>query len=123
MIYKNKNYSRGSIKNINPENGDTFEGCNFAQTKPHTKIFEGVTGLIFIKCNGRNCDPDKGSVIIKGVWTHKTLCSHRHIKLLELGEITKCKTECEHVQTDPDEIIIDGVSLGKNYVYKDLVVE
>ena len=122
MVYTNKNFCRGNISNVSPDNGDEFVRCNLAQITPHTEIFAGITGLKFTKCNLVNCDIPVDAVKDGCLHFYKTFCSHINPSLLATGEIEECVPECEHMIPDPDELTIDGFSLGKNYQYVDKVV-
>lgn len=102
-------------------NGDTLELCNFTQAAPHTKIFEGVTGLTFKGCNLTNCDipPDATRIDCNG--GHLEYCSHLHEKWIAKG-ISECALECSHL-VNIDIIEVDGVEVDRVYYYEDKVVE
>ncbi len=106
MIYKNKNFCRGKINNYEINSGDEFIDCNFSRSVPHTKIFEGLTGLTFTSCNLVNCDIPADATKDKCLHVHKSMCSHLNPKRLASGEITECAEDCEHV-VDSDELFPD----------------
>lgn len=90
-------------------NGDTFEYYNFMQAQPHTKIFEGVTGLTFRKCNLVNCDVPVDAIIEDCLHIHKNMCSHNHPRWVNKG-LPECIENCSHV-TEIDVITIDGMEV------------
>lgn len=103
------------------ENGQRFERCNFARLQPHTKIFEGITGLRFFECNLTNCDlpPD---AVIEGTDCHGHIeyCGHVHPKWIEKG-VPDCAENCAHV-TSTDVIKVGGVTVETVYHHSDKVV-
>lgn len=100
------------------ENGHTFTGDNFIRKEPHTPVFVGKTGLIFINCNLTNCSLP-GDAITEGSHPkQRSFCSHVH----QRWGLTECIENCEHV-IDTDDVYIDGVLLEKTYHYADKVVE
>lgn len=119
-IIKNKNFSKGflsKLSGMNIQNNDTFLGCNFSQTVPHTKVLDGFTGLTFQKCNLINCDVPIDSIIDD--------CSHykRYVEYCTNLHPTKvngvpCSENCSHV-TETDNIIIDSVPIATIYKYED----
>ena len=69
MLWELKNWlifdrSQEAVDKVNLEisqvkNGDEFIACNIMREKPYTKMFDGLTGLKFARCNLVNCDlPD-----------------------------------------------------------------
>ena len=114
------NYSFG----INPlpeiENGHTFTGDNFLQRQPHTKIFEGKTGLRFINCNLTNCDIPADSECIGCGPKHTSFCTNLNPYLIEIG-FAPCAENCAHV-TNTDSVTVDGVLVDTIYTYQNLVV-
>ncbi len=62
MLYKGNNFS-GELPACQDE--DVFADCNLAQVDPHTPIFTGVRGLVFVRCNLVNCDLPAGTDIIE----------------------------------------------------------
>ena len=116
---KNKNFSKSHLSKANPSNGDTFLNCNFAQVKPHTVIFKGVTGLRFESCNLLNCDIPPDAAKDDCLHLHKLYCSN--IPGHKLG-IDECLEDCIH-KIDSDEIRIDGQLIDKVNHYEDKIVE
>jgi len=111
------NYSFTSNKPLpEVENGHTFEMCNFTQLEPHTKIFEGITGLTFIKCNLTNCDVPEDAELIGSQNIHFEWCSNAHPWLAERGFVN-CEENCSHV-IDSDTVTIDGITVDTIYHYK-----
>ena len=102
----------------NIKNGHLFRGDNFIQQYPHTKIFEGKTGLKFINCNLTNCSLPEDAITEGSHPKRRSFCSHIHTK----WGLPECSKNCEHV-IDIDEIIIDGVVIDTVYHYADKVVE
>lgn len=102
------------------ENGHVFEMCNFTQLLPHTKIFEGVTGLVFRKCNLVNCDVPVDAVIDDCLRSQIGFCSNVIPKLVDYG-LTQCPEVCDHV-VDSDSVTIDGVLVDTIYYYENKVV-
>lgn len=98
------------------ESGDIVENINMMQLKPHTIMYEGITGLTFINCNITNCQMPEDATIKGSNW-HKSFCSHLH----QSWELPKCKPECEHV-IEKFPSVIDGVHYGQTCKYKDKVV-
>ena len=47
-LHRYQNYSRSDPA---AEIGDMFEDCNLAQAEPGTKLFVGLRGLAFRRCN------------------------------------------------------------------------
>lgn len=119
-------FTRGlGLPNI-PQGG-VFEGYNFTQAKPHTKIFVGRTGLTFKGCNLVNCDVPIGSVIIDCLHIHKEFCSNKHPKWVAKG-INKCVDNCSHYVesiTDKEYDKKTGVLLKEDVVkvYEDKLVK
>ena len=100
-----------------PENESVFRDCNFAQMAPHTKIFEGRTGLVFKNCNLMNCDIPPDSVVEGGLRCHVSYCSHQHPRWVEKG-LLECETLCKHL-IDSDTITVDGLLIDTVYYYAD----
>lgn len=122
MIYRKKNYSRSHIDDVSPLSGDVFVGCNLSQSNPHTKIFDGISGITFESCNLVNCDLPDNSIVNKCLNIHKSMCSHIHQNRVESGEIDPCNVDnCEHV-VDTDYVVIDGSTISI-YHYDDKVVD
>lgn len=103
------------------ENGTTIEGWNLCQKLPHTKIFEGVTGLTFRNCNLINCDVPPDAVIEFCNRTQMEYCGHANPKLVERGILEACPTVCGHV-TATDRVSIDGVLIETIYRYENKAV-
>lgn len=78
------------------QNGHTFELCNFTQRQPHTKIFEGITGLTFKKCNLTNCDLPPDAIVIDSPNRHRSFCTNLRPELINKG-ILACIKNCSHV--------------------------
>ena len=100
-------------------NGHVFEGCNLTQKDPHTKIYEGVTGLIFRKCNLMNCDVPADATIEDCLQIHKSFCSNLHPEWIDKGLVV-CPENCSHV-VDTDTITIDGLVVDTVYHYEDTI--
>lgn len=115
------NYCFGRLPLPDVENGHTFTGDNFTQLLAHTKIFEGKTGLTFIKCNLTNCDPPADSVCIGADLKHCEFCANVHPEWVEKYGLTPCAMNCSHV-TATDSITIDGVVVEDVYYYSDKAV-
>lgn len=110
------NYSFDRFSNCpTPDNGHHFQKYNFSQPLPHTEIFAGVTDLKFTKCNLTNCDVPVDAIIEDCLTVHKSFCSHLMPKIANWK--TACINDCEH-KYDEDEVIIDGVTLGKTHYHK-----
>ena len=97
--------------------GDTFNGCNLMQIRPHTAICTGVTGLQFVNCNLMNCDIPADAIVEGGLRLHKSFCSHLHPD----WPLDACAEVCSHV-VDTDEIWVGGVRIETVYHYEDTVV-
>lgn len=69
---KHSNFSFADLKNA-VANGTIFEEVNFSQELSHTPIFQGGTGLKFVRCNLKNCDVPPGSQIIDCQQSHEDL--------------------------------------------------
>ncbi len=122
MVYT-ENFCRGRLSSFTPKNGDEFIGCNLSQIIPHTKVFEGITELVFTRCNVMNCDfPADATLINCYLIMHKDLCSHNYPKRVEREQMVACPVDCKHVDGEPDIITIDGVLVDTFYYYKDLEV-
>lgn len=118
MKYEKLNFAKSKLLrfyNLNPQPGDEFETCNFAQPVEHTKIPDKYTGLTFRSCNMRNIDPPKDAVLIDSPNSHWSRCSHVHPN----WDIPQCSENCKHV-IDTDEIWLDGALIEKIYHYADL---
>lgn len=102
-------------------NGSVIEGHNLTQGVPHTKIYEGKTGLTFRNCNLVNCDVPAGSVVESCNKSQVSFCAHLHDSWLEKGYIPSEVTLCSHLVTT-DVITIDGVAVDTNYTYEDKAV-
>lgn len=112
------NYSFKTTGLPEPVNG-VVEGHNFTQGAPHTAIYTGYSGLTFRKCNLCNCDVPSGSAIEDCLGpVHTSFCSNLHPKMLAIGVIQECSTNCSHV-TSTDTVTIDGVTVDTNYNYAD----
>ena len=98
-----------------------IEGHNFTQGAPHTKIYEGQTGLTFRNCNLLNCDVPSGSVVESCLSCHVSFCSHLHPEWFWRGYISECAENCSHV-TAYDTVTIDSQSIHTNYSYEDKAV-
>lgn len=93
----------------------TFEYFNFTQKLPHTKIFEGITGLIFKNCNLLNCDIPADAITESCLRIHVEYCANLH------PEFEAEEENCPHV-IDIDEIYDEGVLVETIYHYKDKVI-
>lgn len=103
-------------------NGQVFEQCNFTRKVPHTKIFEGVTGLVFRSCNLTNCDiPADATVEIVKHPGHIEYCGNVNPKLVERGILETCALNCSHV-VGTDLIQVGGVTVETVYHYSNKVV-
>lgn len=111
------NYSFKTTGLPEPVNG-VVEGHNFTQGNPHTKIYEGYTGLTFRNCNLANCDVPADATVISCNRGHISFCSHLHPKWTEKGILTQCVENCSHV-IHVDNVTIDGVVVDTNYSYAD----
>ena len=96
-----------------PEN-KVFQDINFVQAKPHTKIYEGVKGLTFRKCNLNNCDIPEDAKEENCGHVHISYCANLHP---DWG-LDACAVECEHM-TDKSEVVVDGVDVFTEYHYED----
>lgn len=111
------NYSFKTTNLPEPIDG-VIERHNFTQGTPHTKIYEGYSGLTFRMCNLLNCDVPAGSIIEDCLRLHVSYCSHLYPEWLAEGYISECAENCEHV-THIDNVTIDGVVVDQNYSYED----
>lgn len=111
------NYSFKTAGFPEPING-VVEGHNFLQGVPHTKIYDGYSGLIFRNCNLTNCDVPADSVLEHCLRVQVSFCSHLHEAWLKRGFISECSENCSHV-VGFDEILIDGKNIVSNYSYED----
>ena len=114
------NYSFPSNKSLpNAEGGQVFEMYNFTQAKPHTKVFEGVTGLVFKNCNLLNCDLPDDAKVEDCLHIHKEFCANLHP---EWSAYLDAEPEdCSHV-VDKDEVTVDGQVVDTIYYYEDKIV-
>jgi hypothetical protein len=103
------------------ENGATIEGHNLLRGAPHTKIYEGMTGLTFRNCNLTNCDLPADATVENCLNCHVSFCSHLHESWSERGFIGQCSQDCEHL-SQIDTVSIDGVAVDQTYHYADKVV-
>jgi len=110
------NYSFQQPPDI-PDNS-IIDGGNYTQSVPHTKIYEGITGLIFRNCNLVNCDVPPDAIVENCNTKQVGFCSHLHPKMLEHGYISKCSISCQHL-TGTDTVTIDGTQVDVNYIYSD----
>ena len=101
-----------------PDEKGVVEGHNFTQGTPHTKIYEGYTGLTFRNCNLCNCDVPEGSVVEYCCTGYVSFCSHQHPEWFSRGFIPECTSNCTH-RTVVDTITIDSVVVDTNYTYED----
>lgn len=97
------------------------EGHNLLRGQPHTKIYEGIRGLTFRKCNLTNCDVPPDAVVDDCLVGHVSFCSHLHDRWLDKNHIAQCGDDCEHL-TETDEIVIDGQVVDSVKHYADRVV-
>ena len=102
--------------------GSVIEGFNLVQGIPHTKIYEGKTGLTFRNCNLTNCDVPIDSVVESCLRVQVSFCSHNFPSWLENGYIPECVRDCIH-KTIVDTVTVDGVVVDTNYTYEDKAVE
>lgn len=100
-------------------NGHTFERYNFHRLTPHTKIYEGYTGLTFRQCNLVNCDVPADSVLENCNNVQIEFCSNLHPDWTDYG-LTTCSQNCSHV-TGTDVIQVNGVTVSTVYHYADEV--
>jgi hypothetical protein len=103
-----------------PVNG-VVEGHNLLQGNPHTKIYEGVSGLTFKKCNLTNCDIPPDAIKDDCCHGHVSFCSHLNLRWLVKGFIDQCPENCVHV-VSTDSITIDGIVVDTIYHYEHLGV-
>jgi len=116
------NYSFPTGKKLpKVDNGHFFDGCNFHQLTPHTKIFEGVTGLTFRHCNLINCDLPADAKLVGSNNCQVEHCSNLHPRWTEFG-LPICPANCTHV-VDIDQIQDGGVTVQTVYHYSDRNVE
>ncbi len=99
------------------ENGTVFNGVNFTRLLPHTKIFEGKTGLKFINCNLTNCDPPTDSTYEGCQPKHCEFCSNMFPEWVSRFGLAQCAQNCTHV-TSTDTITIDSVAVDTVYYYE-----
>ena len=99
------------------ENGHEFVNVNFTRAVPNTKIFEGVTGLVFNNCNLMNCDVPEDAEIISGLHCHVSFCSYVHPSWVDKG-VPECGVSCQHL-VDTHTITIDGVVVDETPEYQD----
>ena len=110
-----------SFKQPELDNGDVIENVNFSQIQPHTMIGEGVTGLVFRKCNLVNCDVPEGAVVEQCNTCQKSFCSHLHSEWVFEQD---CERVCEHVVKHVPELVVEGVVVAEDVVeYEDKVVK
>lgn len=113
-IIVGKNYSWTTDKVFNPQPGDIFVGCNFAQKYPFTEI-TAVTGLTFKVCNLLNCIVAEDSEIIN--------CNIKQISRCgNLDDDYTCEVNCSHVVSF-DELEIDGEVVVTVYQYANTRVD
>jgi len=111
------NYSF-NIKGLpEPVNG-LVEGHNLLRGVPHTKIFEGISGLTFRNCNLTNCDVPADSIIEHCLHIQVSFCSHVQQTWADRGFIPRCTDACSH-RTVVDTITIDGTVVDVNHTYED----
>jgi hypothetical protein len=103
------------------DNGSTIEGWNLCQKLPHTKIFEGVTGLTFRGCNLINCDVPPDATVIDCNRGQMEWCGNANPKLVERGILAACPEVCSHVN-GTDRVSIDGVLVETLYQYENKAV-
>ncbi len=113
-LYQKKNYSKSRLANISPKPGDVFEGCNFCQNVPQTKLFPGVTGLTFRNCNMQNCAPPPGAILEKSVVTQVSRCAHLHP-----SRGLTCAVDCVHL-VSTDTVTIDGTVVVTKRHYQNI---
>lgn len=102
------------------ENGQVFERLNFTRKSPHTKIFEGITGLTFRGCNLTNCDVPADAKVIDCLRSHIDFCTNVHPDWVEKG-IAACIVNCSHVIGN-DVIQVAGTTVETVYHYADKAV-
>lgn len=51
--------------------GDVLVECNCSQVQPHTPFGGKACGLLFVRCNLRNCDLPDGAVVEGGLHIHR----------------------------------------------------
>ncbi len=112
------NYAFGEKPLPTVQNGHRFVRDNFTQVQPHTKIFEGITGLTFEGCALLNCDVPSDATLIDCSNGHASFCSHQHPKWLEKGAISQCAVDCIH-RTSIDTITIDSMVVDTINYYTD----
>ena len=103
------------------EPGHVFEGDNFTRLNANTKIFVGITGLVFRRCNLTNCIVPADATIEECLVVQKEFCSNLHPTWVAKG-LTECSGEhCSHV-VDTSVITIDGVVVDTTYEYEDTIL-
>lgn len=102
------------------QSGQTFEMCNFTRLAPHTKIFNGVSGLTFRNCNLINCDVPADATVIDCNRGQVEYCGNVHKKWIEKG-VANCAENCTHV-TGTDIIQVGGVTAATVYYHADKAV-
>lgn len=115
------NYAFGRKPLPDVKNGHVFIRDNFTQMFPHTKLFEGKTGLRFINCKMVNCDLPPDAVCEDCRPYHMDWCANVHPNWIDRG-LPECTLACRHA-VGYDEVIVDGVSLGRLYQYEDTAVQ
>jgi hypothetical protein len=99
------------------KDGTAFEGCNFFQCVPGTKILEGVSGLVFRDCNLINCSVPKDAIVDGCNVSQVSFCSHLHPEYVQAG-LPECQENCAHV-VSVEEIQLQGTVLYSIYQRED----
>lgn len=116
------NYSILKKLPVGVKDGHAFNGDNFTQLFPHTKILEGVKGLRFIDCNLVNCDIPEDAETIGCLRAQIDFCTNLHPEYRALNP-NPCYQECEHV-IGKISVKVDGRSVIQDqFTYKDKVVD
>jgi len=108
-------YKKGVLPSVS--NGAVLDRYNLEQLNPHTKIFEGVTGLVFRNCRLINCDLPADAVKESCTNYHVERCYHLHPD----DGLTPEVDNCPHV-VEVDTITIDGQVVDTVYHRQDKVV-
>ena len=117
MVHKMLSFVKSNFSKfaeLNPQPGDVFEMCNFAQPVSHTKIPDSYEGLTFQGCNLINIDPPADAILLNSPNSQWDRCSHLHPN----WDISQCVDNCDHV-VDTDEVWIDGILIDTIYHYSD----
>ena len=105
------------------ENGTRFYMCNLS-LPVQQNVCEGITGLIVERCQADNCIwPEDTQFIGQNSLDQWSYCKNEAIKngeTLKIQQLPDEPIECDHVVGEGEELIVDGVSQGTKYEYKDI---